>query len=84
MHLSIKGFLKRKKMEKVAAMKSDAPLCLDDGERSRQTCADLPQMTLADGESADLLQCQEDSVNSSALKYRRYGYEVFSACRQGH
>uniref|UniRef100_A0A3B3D7D3 Mohawk homeobox b n=1 Tax=Oryzias melastigma TaxID=30732 RepID=A0A3B3D7D3_ORYME len=73
MHLSIKGFLKRKKMEKVAAMKSDAPLCLDDGERSRQTCGDLPQMTLADGESADLLQCQEDSVNSSALKYRRYG-----------
>uniref|UniRef100_A0A3P9HF87 Mohawk homeobox b n=1 Tax=Oryzias latipes TaxID=8090 RepID=A0A3P9HF87_ORYLA len=63
-------------MEEVAAMKCDTALCLDDGkrvERSRQTCADLPQMTLADGQSADLLQCQEDSLNGSALKYRRYG-----------
>lgn len=75
-------------MEEVAAMKCDTVLCLDDGkrvERSMQTCADLPQMTLADGQSADPLHCQEDSLNVSALKYRRYGYEVSSLrCWRGH
>ncbi|XP_061587472.1 homeobox protein Mohawk-like [Cololabis saira] len=64
-------------MDEVAVMKSDTLLRLDGGGRaeqgSRATCADFPQTSLTGRDDADLLQCQDDTENSSALKYRRYG-----------
>ncbi|XP_072219092.1 homeobox protein Mohawk-like [Leuresthes tenuis] len=63
-------------MDKVAAMKSDTVLHLDDSrteERSRLNCTDLSQTSLTDGQNTDLLRCQETTENSSALKYRRSG-----------
>uniref|UniRef100_A0A3Q0RNT8 Mohawk homeobox b n=1 Tax=Amphilophus citrinellus TaxID=61819 RepID=A0A3Q0RNT8_AMPCI len=62
-------------MNKVAVMKSE--LHLDNGkraeERSRLNCVDLPQTSLAEGQNADLLRCQESAEHNSAMKYRRYG-----------
>ncbi|XP_070701761.1 homeobox protein Mohawk-like [Pempheris klunzingeri] len=64
-------------MNKVAVMKSDTLLHLEDGrraeERSRLSCVDLPQSSLTDGENTDLLRCQDTTENSSPIKYRRYG-----------
>ncbi|XP_034558827.1 homeobox protein Mohawk-like [Notolabrus celidotus] len=42
-------------------------------ERSRLSCADLPQSSLTHGQSRDLLRCNDNSENSSTIKYRRYG-----------
>uniref|UniRef100_A0A3P8U1A1 Mohawk homeobox b n=1 Tax=Amphiprion percula TaxID=161767 RepID=A0A3P8U1A1_AMPPE len=64
-------------MNEVAVMKSDTVLHLDDSrraeERNRLNCGDFPQTSLTDGQSTDLLQCQETTEGSSAIKYRRYG-----------
>ncbi|XP_008275887.1 homeobox protein Mohawk-like [Stegastes partitus] len=64
-------------MDKVAVMKSDTVLHLDDSrraeERSRLSCGDFPQTSLTDGQNADLLRCQESAEGNSAIKYRRYG-----------
>ncbi|XP_028284420.1 homeobox protein Mohawk-like [Parambassis ranga] len=64
-------------MDKVAVMKSDSLLHLDDDrraeERSRLECVNLSQTTLTDGQNTDLLQCQESTESGSAIKYRRYG-----------
>ncbi|XP_071348717.1 homeobox protein Mohawk-like [Trachinotus anak] len=65
------------RMNKVAVMKSDNLLHLEDTrraeERSRLSCVDLPQTSLTDGQNTDLLQCQDTTENSSTIKYRRYG-----------
>lgn len=75
MHLLIEEDSARLRMNKVAVMKSE--LHLDDGrraeERNRLNCADVPQTSLAEGQSADLLRCQESAEHNSAMKYRRYG-----------
>ncbi len=67
-------------MDKVAVMKSDTPLHLEDDrraeERSRLDCVNLPQSSLADGDNTDLLRCQDVTENSSPVKYRRYGYAL--------
>ncbi|XP_070775618.1 homeobox protein Mohawk-like [Enoplosus armatus] len=64
-------------MNKVAVMKSDALLHLEDNRRaeesSRLNCVDLPQSSLTDGQSTDLLRCQDSTEDSSPIKYRRYG-----------
>ncbi|XP_049453283.1 homeobox protein Mohawk-like [Epinephelus fuscoguttatus] len=64
-------------MNKVAEMKSDALLHLEDNmraeERSRLNCVDLPQSSLTDEQNADLLRCQDTTDDSSPIKYRRYG-----------
>ncbi|KAG8013942.1 Homeobox protein Mohawk [Nibea albiflora] len=64
-------------MDKVAVMKSDTLLHLEDNrraeERSRLDCADLPQSSLTDGENTDLLRCEDATENSCPVKYRRYG-----------
>ncbi|XP_036939827.1 homeobox protein Mohawk-like [Acanthopagrus latus] len=65
-------------MNKVAVVKSDTLLRLEDSrraetERSRLDCVGLPQSSLTDGENTDLLRCQDASENSSPIKYRRYG-----------
>ncbi|XP_047445407.1 homeobox protein Mohawk-like [Mugil cephalus] len=77
MHLLTEGNSTCLRMNKVAVMKSDTLLHLDDcrraDERSRLNFADLPQTSLTDGHNTDLLRCQETSENSSAVKYRRYG-----------
>ncbi|XP_071774746.1 homeobox protein Mohawk-like [Centroberyx gerrardi] len=58
-------------------MKSDTLLHLEDNrraeERSRLDCVEITQTSLTDGQSADLLQCQEATESSSPIKYRRYG-----------
>ncbi|KAM6918328.1 LOW QUALITY PROTEIN: homeobox protein Mohawk-like [Xenentodon cancila] len=76
MHLLIKG-KPCVRMDKVAVMKSDSLLRLDDGreaeQRSRPKCADFPQTSLTERDHADLLSCQDNTENSSDLKYRRYG-----------
>lgn len=68
-------------MNKVAVMKSDTLLHLEDGrraeERSRLSCVDLPQSSLTDGENTDLLRCQDATESNSPIKYRRYGYALF-------
>lgn len=78
MHLLIEEDSARLRMNKVAVMKSE--LHLDDGrraeERNRLNCADVPQTSLAEGQSADLLRCQESAEHNSAMKYRRYGYFI--------
>lgn len=66
-------------MNKVAVVKSDTLLRLEDSrraetERSRLDCVGLPQSSLTDGENTDLLQ--DASENSSPIKYRRYGYAL--------
>ncbi|CAJ1071678.1 homeobox protein Mohawk-like [Xyrichtys novacula] len=67
-------------MNKVAAMRSGTLLHLKDDrraeERSRLSCADLPQSSLTDGQNKDLLRCNDSSENSSTIKYRRYGSRV--------
>lgn len=68
-------------MNKVAVVKSDTLLRLEDSrraetERSRLDCVGLPQSSLTDGENTDLLRCQDASENSSPIKYRRYGYAL--------
>lgn len=67
-------------MNKVAEMKSDALLHLEDNmraeERSRLNCVDLPQSSLTDEQNADLLRCQDTTDDSSPIKYRRYGYAL--------
>uniref|UniRef100_A0A665UU69 Mohawk homeobox b n=1 Tax=Echeneis naucrates TaxID=173247 RepID=A0A665UU69_ECHNA len=64
-------------MNKVAMMKSDTLLHLEDSrgakEMSRFHCSDLPQSSLTDGQNTDLLRCQDATENGSAIKYRRYG-----------
>lgn len=79
MHLLIEENSAFVRMNKVAVMKSDNLLRLEDNrraeERSRLNCADLPQTSLTDGQNTDLLQCQDSTDNSSTNKYRRYGYE---------
>ncbi|XP_051266108.1 homeobox protein Mohawk-like [Dicentrarchus labrax] len=64
-------------MNKVAVMKSDTLLHLEDNrrveERSRLDCVDLPQSSLTDGDNTDLLRCQDTTENSSPIKYKRYG-----------
>ncbi|KAG7227310.1 hypothetical protein INR49_000314 [Caranx melampygus] len=64
-------------MNKVAVMKSDTLLHLEDTRRveesSRLSCVDLPHTSLTDGQNTDLLQCQDATENSSTIKYRRYG-----------
>ncbi|XP_027141401.1 homeobox protein Mohawk isoform X1 [Larimichthys crocea] len=64
-------------MDKVAVMKSDTLLHLEDNrraeERSRLDCVDLPQSSLTDGENTDLLGCEDATENSCPIKYRRYG-----------
>ncbi|KAM9349651.1 LOW QUALITY PROTEIN: homeobox protein Mohawk-like [Symphorus nematophorus] len=64
-------------MNKVAVMKSDALLHLEEKrraeERSRLDCVDLPQSALTDGENTERLRCQDATENSSSIKYRRYG-----------
>ncbi|XP_022050980.2 homeobox protein Mohawk-like [Acanthochromis polyacanthus] len=64
-------------MNKVAVMKSDTVLHLDDSrraeERNRLNCGDFPQTSLTDGQNTDLLRCQETTEGNSAIKYRRYG-----------
>ncbi len=81
MHLLIEGNSPCLTMDKVAAMKSDTLLHLEDSrraeERSRLNCVDLPQSSLTDGQSTDLLRCQDSTEDSSAIKYRRYGYALF-------
>lgn len=68
-------------MDKVAVMKSDTLLHLEDNrraeERSRLDCVDLPQSSLTDGENTDLLGCEDATENSCPIKYRRYGYALF-------
>lgn len=68
-------------MDKVAVMKSDTLLHLEDNrraeERSRLDCVDLPQSSLTDGENTDLLRCEDATENSCPIKYRRYGYALF-------
>ncbi|XP_030016833.1 homeobox protein Mohawk-like [Sphaeramia orbicularis] len=64
-------------MNKVAVMKSDTLLRLEDNgrveERSRLNCVEIPQTSLTDGQSTDLLRCQETTENNTSIKYRRYG-----------
>nr|XP_019957030.1 PREDICTED: homeobox protein Mohawk-like [Paralichthys olivaceus] len=64
-------------MDKVAVMKSDTLLCLEDNrraeDRSRLNCVELPQSNFTDGQNTDLLQCQDDTQNSSTVKYGRCG-----------
>ncbi|XP_071370550.1 homeobox protein Mohawk-like [Centroberyx affinis] len=58
-------------------MKSDTLLHLEDNrraeERSRLDCVEITQTSITDGQSADMLQCQEATESSSPIKYRRYG-----------
>lgn len=81
MHLLIGGNSLCLTMDKVAVMKSDTLLHLEDNrraeERSRLNCVDLPRSSLTDGENIDLLRCQDTTENSSPIKYRRYGYALF-------
>lgn len=65
-------------MSKIAEMKCDTLLFEDDikaEERSRLSCVDLPQSSLPDGQSADLLRSQETNGDISPI--RRYGYALF-------
>ncbi|KAK5859595.1 hypothetical protein PBY51_021141 [Eleginops maclovinus] len=74
MHLLIEEKVTCFTMSKVAEMKCDTLLFEDDiktEERSRLRCVDLPQSSLPDGQSADLLRCQETNEDSSPI--RRYG-----------
>lgn len=81
MHLLTEGNSLCLTMDKVAVMKSDTLLHLEDSrraeERSRLNCVDLPQSSLTDGQNTDLLRCQDTTEDSSAIKYRRYGYALF-------
>lgn len=62
------------RMNNVAVMKSDAVLHLEDTrrveERSRLSCGDFPHSR----QSTELLQSQDATETSSAIKYRKYGY----------
>lgn len=63
-------------MNKVAAMKSDFKLLLEDSKRAEEGSglkrADLSQTSLTDGQSKNMLGCQERTGDRSALKSRRY------------
>lgn len=82
MHLLIEENSLCLTMNKVAVMKSDTQLHLEDNRRaeesSRLDCVDLPQSSLTDRENTNLLHCQDATENSSAIKYRKYGYALFS------
>ncbi|XP_058493329.1 homeobox protein Mohawk-like [Solea solea] len=77
MHLLTEENSPCERMNKVAVMKSDALLHLEDSrgaeERSRLNCEDLPQSSLPDGHDTDLMQYQDNTKNSATVKYRRYG-----------
>uniref|UniRef100_A0A667ZFC1 Mohawk homeobox b n=1 Tax=Myripristis murdjan TaxID=586833 RepID=A0A667ZFC1_9TELE len=64
-------------MNKVAVMKSDNLLHLEDNrrpeEQSRLSYIEITQSGVTDGQKTNLLQCQEMNENSSPIKYRRYG-----------
>lgn len=82
MHLLIGETLERVRMNKVAVMKTDALLHLEENrgaeELSPLSCVDMSGGSLADAQNTDLLQSQEATENSSTIKYRRYGYAPFS------
>ncbi|XP_034071372.1 homeobox protein Mohawk-like isoform X1 [Gymnodraco acuticeps] len=74
MHLLIEENFTCLIMSKIAEMKCDTLLFEDDikaEERSRLSCVDLPQSSLPDGQSADLLRCQETNGDISPI--RRHG-----------
>lgn len=84
MHLLIEEQPACLRMNKVAVMMADTLLHLEDNredeERSSLNCVDIPQTSLTDGQSTNLLQCQETAENSSPIKCRRYGYVPFALC----